>query len=834
MAINTSNNKVRIISTTVSGLSTNSKFSDIKSPALVVNTSDGGVFYADGAGGTSLKQLAALPNHTHSGYATTTQLGNYLPKSGGALSGNLYIDGDWTTDVGLYFREGADDKYGFNFTYGDGDYFRLNTCSDSTTNTEVFKVYRGSTSVIFASTPYVGTTKVSLEGHTHSDYLPKSGGTLTSAGVTTLNLVDTARNESGISYAGNGGAMWIAGKGVGLSGGGEHFGFYNGTKGLVANLDINGNLTATKFIGPLQGNADSATYATTSTFLETRHYDGDINANNLYYGNSFVLRLSGSNANLPSNMSYGNILYIGGQDTGFMLAGSYSHDKLLFRRGTNANAPAQSIITNAWKTIAFTSDIPTKVSQLTNDSGYTTATGHTHSGYATTAQLANYLPKTGGQLATTSSTILSLNNTNSTKNEVGLRLDMNGSAKGWVGYTSNTGTHLYTYAGLHKLGIKEDGTGFIDGNTIIHSGNIGQQTVASATKLGSYTIDSFMTFSNDTNYVAARFQNSNLAQLAVDTYIEFWSSPGWFNSAWGKVTAHGGFIGNLTGNVTGNVSGSAGSVAWGNVTNKPEIYTKSSVGTFDWPSSMGKLINVDAVAHWNGAYQSTSSNLQYCDRGRFGTIVTKNTGDYATAGHTHSYFPLAGGTVTGNYIGITNSTGAYLSLYNNIILANTGGLLPAYGIAFSKTSNTGHGTHGDVTGDWATYFTMDGDTNRGWIFKHYHGNVASISCNGKFTGANFITTSDKRLKTNIKPLPTNSKSLELNFYEFDYKNMAGHSAGHIAQEVKEVYPELVHGNESETEHLSIDYTGLHSIQIKALLDRIIKLEEEIKILKSSK
>ena len=109
-----------------------------------------------------------------------------------------------------------------------------------------------------------------------------------------------------------------------------------------------------------------------------------------------------------------------------------------------------------------------------------------------------------------------------------------------------------------------------------------------------------------------------------------------------------------------------------------------------------------------------------------------------------------------------------------------------------------------------------------------------IKYHGTITAANFITSSDKRLKTNIKPLPTNSKSLELNFYEFDYVNNDNHSAGHIAQEVKEVYPELVHGNESETEHLSIDYTGLHSIQIKALLDRIIKLEEEIKILKSSK
>lgn len=43
------------------------------------------------------------------------------------------------------------------------------------------------------------------------------------------------------------------------------------------------------------------------------------------------------------------------------------------------------------------------------------------------------------------------------------------------------------------------------------------------------------------------------------------------------------------------------------------------------------------MAYWNGAYSGTSSNLQYCDRGRFGTIVTKGSGDYAVAGHTHNY-----------------------------------------------------------------------------------------------------------------------------------------------------------------------------------------------------
>lgn len=52
-----------------------------------------------------------------------------------------------------------------------------------------------------------------------------------------------------------------------------------------------------------------------------------------------------------------------------------------------------------------------------------------------------------------------------------------------------------------------------------------------------------------------------------------------------------------------------------------------------------------------------------------------------------------------------------------------------YSIIFRTTKS--QGTHGYVSGDWATYFTMSNSANRGWIFKRYgSGNVASISTDG--------------------------------------------------------------------------------------------------------
>lgn len=52
-----------------------------------------------------------------------------------------------------------------------------------------------------------------------------------------------------------------------------------------------------------------------------------------------------------------------------------------------------------------------------------------------------------------------------------------------------------------------------------------------------------------------------------------------------------------------------------------------------------------------------------------------------------------------------------------------------YGIIFRTTKD--QGTHGYVSGDWATYFTMSNSADRGWIFKRRGvGNVASISTDG--------------------------------------------------------------------------------------------------------
>ena len=62
------------------------------------------------------------------------------------------------------------------------------------------------------------------------------------------------------------------------------------------------------------------------------------------------------------------------------------------------------------------------------------------------------------------------------------------------------------------------------------------------------------------------------------------------------------------------------------------ITNMTTLGFIDYDTN---LMTTNTLAYWNGAYDSSGhSNLAYCKHGAFGTIVTKNAGDYITSGAT--------------------------------------------------------------------------------------------------------------------------------------------------------------------------------------------------------
>ena len=701
MAINTSNNKVRIISTTVSGLTTNSKFSDIKSPALVVNTSEGGVFYADGTGGISLKQLAALPNHSHD---------DYLPKTGGTVTGPVksssYIDATYFRPslVAASIQSSIDNSFRTTFT---GTSTQLPFISTSRTGASAPGKLLGSYAPLiafgagdthgFLQVPYSSAGTIRVGGGNGDSIkwtadLIHSGNISSQSVASATNATNATKSESlagghGVSNAAKCSITYLAG------------GFTNNTTPTANQVYLGTSSNWDVISSPVHDGTDAVQ-------------------------NIMSLRLG-------FNRSYWHEI----------ATGPNANNKL-YHRSVNADTP------RSWALLL----------DSLNYTDYCASVGHTHS----------YLPLSGGLIS----------GGNITFGSSGLpSLSGNLVPAGQMGIASN---------GIIISG-KET---YNDGAAIFV-----ETTANEANKL-----------------IIALGDDANTDDIMTNDYIAFryYGTDGAIHAE-SKIPKNTGIIA-LTSDIPTKVSQLSNDAGYTTATGHthtqlPELHIKNSY--FSLSNSGNFWIGVDTDGQlyrtnngWTASYKILDSNnyTAYC----------------ASTGHTHSYLPLSGGTVTGavtfanntwNVVGDDAAIGDF-DAAGLLGLKSCNNNIP--GIGFHNSSNTLLGI-----------LSCD---------------AGNLKWNNTITAKNFITNSDRRLKTNINEISSDklSNSLNLNFVEFDYKDNDNHSAGHIAQEVKEVLPEFVHGEETETEHLSIDYTGLHSIQIKALLDRIIKLEEEIKILKSSK
>lgn len=104
--------------------------------------------------------------------------------------------------------------------------------------------------------------------------------------------------------------------------------------------------------------------------------------------------------------------------------------------------------------------------------------------------------------------------------------------------------------------------------------------------------------------------------------------------------------------------------------------------------------------------------------------------------------------------------------------------------------------------------------------------VTNINSSGIITATDFNTSSDANLKDEIcvieSPL---DKVIQINGVSFKWKASGEKSLGVIAQNIEEVFPELVKDGE---DHKSVNYNGL----IGVLIEAVKELSDEVKELKS--
>ena len=117
-------------------------------------------------------------------------------------------------------------------------------------------------------------------------------------------------------------------------------------------------------------------------------------------------------------------------------------------------------------------------------------------------------------------------------------------------------------------------------------------------------------------------------------------------------------------------------------------------------------------------------------------------------------------------------------------------------------------------------------------------NNMTFYVNGLAGGTNpWQSPSDKRLKTNIKPLQGALQSvLNLQGVTFNWKDETDHrpgqNIGFIAQEVKEIFPEIVSGGGKDKEGNEIYYSIEYATLTPVLVEAIKELNTENKELKA--
>jgi hypothetical protein len=103
-----------------------------------------------------------------------------------------------------------------------------------------------------------------------------------------------------------------------------------------------------------------------------------------------------------------------------------------------------------------------------------------------------------------------------------------------------------------------------------------------------------------------------------------------------------------------------------------------------------------------------------------------------------------------------------------------------------------------------------------------------IFCTSTVTASNFITTSDRRLKSEIEPIKEGLEIIK-QFSSYNYIKDGEKESGFIAQEVKKVIPHAVYQNNEG--YLSMSDRGVVAYMHKAILElekRLISIEEKLK------
>ena len=244
-----------------------------------------------------------------------------------------------------------------------------------------------------------------------------------------------------------------------------------------------------------------------------------------------------------------------------------------------------------------------------------------------------------------------------------------------------------------------------------------------------------------------------------------------------------------------------------------------ALGTYG-AKSIYFITNDSAAAHMT---INSTGNVRVNNAFQVGTGATGATGAITASGNINATANIASGTIT---VG-TGATGA-----TGVISASVSVNAPTHGATGVNTVNLTAQTIEVGTG--ATGATGSINANSGSITSNLAlgtltvgtgatGATGSITASGTITATDLNTSSDKRVKKNIKPIKNALDMLDqIKGVSFDWKKDSKKSYGVIAQELQKVFPELVGGTEDS---LAVSYIPLIAILIEAVKEQQKQIDE---------
>lgn len=204
-------------------------------------------------------------------------------------------------------------------------------------------------------------------------------------------------------------------------------------------------------------------------------------------------------------------------------------------------------------------------------------------------------------------------------------------------------------------------------------------------------------------------------------------------------------------------------------------------------------------------------------------------------GHTHSYLPLSGGTMTGvGQITNSNTGGMWVEARAKALLRHdTYTSNSSYSPILSCKTSVGEISNGIIHPEDRMVWNYTTDDNFNTL-NNSSSQLMQLNTAGDLTvlksvsAPSFTATSDKRLKENIRPWVCDKNILDLEVKKFDFINGLKDQVGCLAQDLQEICPELV--KEREDGYLSIQESKivyLLLLELKNMKKHLNELERKI-------